>query len=152
MHSFVQQNLKMQGSSEVMTWTVHCLKEDKKVALTKTVPAAGILALPLNLELWPLPSSGEAAPAAPTRHWNEPTRNSVLVSVGLRFWDQSGPLRERGPKYTEAGVWASGKETEAATWRVCFISCLCACTLERFSDDLSSPIFHLPHFKDTSKM
>ena len=52
----------MQGSSEVMTWTVQCLKEDKKVALTKTVPAAGILALPLNLELWLLPSSCEAAP------------------------------------------------------------------------------------------
>ena len=102
MHSFVQQNLKMQGSSEMMTWTVQCLKEDKKVALTKTVPAAGILALPLNLELWLLPSSGEAAPAAPTRHWNEPTRSSVVVSVGLHFWDQSGPLSDQGHKYTEA--------------------------------------------------
>lgn len=60
----------------------------------------------------------------------------MVVSVGLHFWDQSGPLSEQGHKYTEAQNEASGKETEAITWSV-FYLCLCACTLEHFSDCLS---------------
>lgn len=59
----------MQGSSEMMTWTVQCLKEDKKVALAKTVPAAGIFGFALEPELWLLPLLWWGSPAEPTRHF-----------------------------------------------------------------------------------
>lgn len=80
----------------------------------------------------------------------------MVVSAGLRFQDRSGPLGEREHKYIGAqNVGNQGKRLKQS-FEGCvlfFILCLFhVCTLKHFSDFLSSLLFHLLRFKDTSKM
>lgn len=104
-----------------MTWTVQCLKEDKKVALTKTVPAAGILALPWT---WAMtsPLLDEAAPQLNPHVTEMNSSRTVWLLVWPSIsWDQSGPLSEQGHKYTEAqNVGYQGKRLKQSL-EVCFL-------------------------------
>lgn len=65
MHSFIQQNLKMLGSSEIMTLTVQCLKGRQGSSFNQDSASCWHFGFALEPRSVASPPSGEAALATP---------------------------------------------------------------------------------------